>query len=74
MSIISEMLKHNISFHFKYGCWTRRRKNIPKIPIILFFLCHAIFMTALIMKQGNHSSEVIDKVAFMETYQDREAP
>lgn len=25
-------------------------------------------------QQGNHGSEVIDKVAFMETYQDREAP
>lgn len=48
-------------------------KTSQRYPLS-FFLCHAIFMTALIMKQGNHSSEVIDKVAFMETYQDREAP
>lgn len=53
MSIISEMLKHNISFHFKYGCWTRRKKQTSqRYPLSFFFLCHAIFMTALIMKQS----------------------
>lgn len=37
MSIISEMLKHNISFHFKYGCWTRRKKKHPKDTLYPFF-------------------------------------
>lgn len=60
-----------------------KKQHIPKIPFILFLmLCYfhdstnneAISSKTGKFQQGNHGSEVIDKVAFMETYQDREAP
>lgn len=61
----------------------KQKTKHPKDTLYPFFmLCYfhdstnneAISSKTGKFQQGNHGSEVIDKVAFMETYQDREAP